>query len=99
MEDIQVPEILPILPMADLILFPGFPEIIMVTHESSKKLLRFVIEGEINLLGMVARKPQQEETFFEIGTVAEITNIKFLEYSLFGKRYTTVGLRGITRFR
>jgi len=97
-DDIQIPQILPILPLPGLILFPGFSEVIVIIQESSKKLLRFVLEGKINLVGVVARKPEQKEIFFEIGTVAEIISTKLFEYPLRERQYT-VGLQGVARFR
>lgn len=79
LKNLEVPDVLPILPLRNTVLFPGVVLPITVGRERSLKLIRDVNSGS-KLLGTIAQKdytvdqPGQKD-LYTIGTVAEILKI------------------------
>lgn len=75
----EVPDVLPVLPLRNTVLFPGVVLPINVGRKKSLKLIQDVYKGS-RLLGTVAQKdysvddPSRDE-LFTVGTVAEILKI------------------------
>jgi ATP-dependent Lon protease len=75
----EIPDVLPVLPLRNTVLFPGVVLPINVGRKKSLKLIQDVYKGS-RLVGAVAQRdytiddPSQEE-LFETGTVAEILKI------------------------
>jgi len=98
LKNTDVPEILPILPLRNTVLFPGVVLPITVGRERSLRLIREVNQGK-KLLGTVAQKDHTidhpaTKDLFEIGTVAEI--LKVLEMP---DGSTSVIIQGKKRFQ
>nr|WP_321354445.1 endopeptidase La [uncultured Draconibacterium sp.] len=98
LKNIEVPSVLPILPLRNTVLFPGVVLPITVGRERSLKLIRDVNQGS-KLLGTVAQKDYTVDKpeagdLYEIGTVAEI--MKVLEMP---DGSTSVIIQGKRRFR
>ncbi|HRX12308.1 MAG TPA: endopeptidase La, partial [Draconibacterium sp.] len=79
LKNTEVPDVLPILPLRNTVLFPGVVLPITVGREASLELIRDVNRGS-KLLGTVAQKDYTVDhpgtaDIFEIGTVAEILKI------------------------
>jgi len=79
LKSVDVPSVLPILPLRNTVLFPGVVLPITVGRERSLKLIRDVNKGS-KLLGTVAQKDYtidrpEKEDLYEIGTVAEILKV------------------------
>ncbi len=79
LKNIEVPDVLPILPLRNTVLFPGVVLPITVGRERSLKLIRDVNKGS-KLLGTVAQKDYtidrpEAADLYSIGTVAEILKI------------------------
>lgn len=79
LKNTEVPDVLPILPLRNTVLFPGVVLPITVGREASLELIRDVNRGS-KLLGTVAQKDYTVDhpgtsDVFEIGTVAEILKI------------------------
>ncbi len=79
LKNTDIPEVLPILPLRNTVLFPGVVLPITVGRERSLRLIRDVNKGK-KLLGTVAQKDHTIERpeigdLFEIGTVAEILKV------------------------
>ncbi len=79
LKNTEVPDVLPILPLRNTVLFPGVVLPITVGRETSLELIRDVNRGS-KLLGTVAQKDYTvdhpgKSDIFEIGTVAEILKI------------------------
>ncbi|MCY1720489.1 endopeptidase La [Prolixibacteraceae bacterium Z1-6] len=79
LKNVDVPSVLPILPLRNTVLFPGVVLPITVGRERSLKLIRDVNKGS-KLLGTVAQKDYtidrpEKEDLYEIGTVAEILKV------------------------
>jgi len=97
LKNTDIPDVLPILPLRNTVLFPGVVLPITVGRKKSLKLIRDVYDGS-KLLGTLAQKdytiddPKQEE-LFSIGTVAEI--LKILEMP---DGSTSVIIQGKRRF-
>ncbi|MFW5756421.1 MAG: LON peptidase substrate-binding domain-containing protein, partial [Tangfeifania sp.] len=74
LKNIDIPDVLPVLPLRNTVLFPGVVLPITVGRKKSLKLIRDVYQGS-KLLGTLAQKdytiddPKKDE-LFEIGTVA-----------------------------
>lgn len=97
LKSVDVPDILPILPLRNTVLFPGVVLPISVGREKSLQLIREVNRGN-KLLGTVAQKDAEVEEptgedFYKIGTVAQI--LKVLEMP---DGSTSVILQGKGRF-
>lgn len=98
LKNTEVPDILPILPLRNTVLFPGVVLPITVGRETSLELIRDVNRGS-KLLGTVAQRdytvdyPKTTDVF-EIGTVAEI--LKVLEMP---DGSTSVIIQGKRRYR
>lgn len=96
-QNIDAPEILPILPLRNMVLFPGVVMPITVARPKSLKLIReqYANKGLIGCL--TQRKSEIEEPvssdLYETGTVAQI--IKILEMP---DGLTTVIIQGMKRF-
>lgn len=79
LKNVEVPDVLPILPLRNTVLFPGVVLPITVGRERSLQLIRDVNNGS-KLLGTIAQKdytvdrPEQKD-LYTIGTVAEILKI------------------------
>jgi ATP-dependent Lon protease len=79
LKNTDIPDILPILPLRNTVLFPGVVLPITVGRERSLKLIRDVNSGS-KLLGTVAQKDYtvdrpEAKDLYQIGTVAEILKI------------------------
>ncbi|MCL3781758.1 endopeptidase La [Prolixibacteraceae bacterium JC049] len=97
LKSVDVPDILPILPLRNTVLFPGVVLPISVGREKSLQLIREVNRGN-KLLGTVAQKNAEVEDptiddFYQVGTVAQI--LKVLEMP---DGSTSVILQGKGRF-
>lgn len=98
LKNTDVPEVLPILPLRNTVLFPGVVLPITVGREKSLQLIRDVNRGS-KLLGTIAQKDftidsPEKEDLYEIGTVAEI--MKVLEMP---DGSTSVIIQGKRRFK
>ncbi|HBF89142.1 MAG TPA: endopeptidase La [Bacteroidales bacterium] len=94
----DIPEILPILPLRNTVLFPGVVLPITVGRDKSLKLIRDIYKKN-RLIGTVAQKDGQIEDpdfkdIYEVGTVASI--IKILEMP---DDTTSVIIQGRKRFK
>ncbi|MCK5730765.1 MAG: endopeptidase La [Draconibacterium sp.] len=79
LKNIEVPDVLPILPLRNTVLFPGVVLPITVGRERSLELIRDVNKGS-KLLGTIAQKDYTVDKpkpadLYSIGTVAEILKI------------------------
>ncbi|NQU87332.1 MAG: LON peptidase substrate-binding domain-containing protein, partial [Mariniphaga sp.] len=98
LRDIEVPDILPILPLRNTVLFPGVVLPITVGRKKSLQLIKDVNKGS-KLLGTLAQidfnidEPKPRE-LYTVGTVAEI--LKILEMP---DGSTSVIIQGKRRFR
>jgi len=95
---IEVPDVLPILPLRNTVLFPGVVMPITVGRQKSLLLIREAYAGN-KLIGTIAQKDGQIEDpepddLFQIGTMAEI--LKILEMP---DGSTSVIIQGKRRFR
>ncbi len=98
LKNIEVPDVLPILPLRNTVLFPGVVLPITVGREASLELIRDVNNGN-KLLGTVAQKDYTVDLpkitdIYTIGTVAEI--LKILEMP---DGSTSVIIQGKRRYR
>ena len=98
LKNTEVPDVLPILPLRNTVLFPGVVLPITVGREASLQLIRDVNRGS-KLLGTVAQKDYTIDhplttDIFSIGTVAEI--LKVLEMP---DGSTSVIIQGKRRYR
>jgi len=98
LNEIDVPEVLPILPLRNTVLFPGVVMPITVGRQKSLALIREAYAGD-KLIGTVAQKDGQIEEpnsddLFQVGTMAEI--LKILEMP---DGSTSVIIQGKRRFR
>ena len=97
LRDFQAPDILPILPLRNTVLFPGVVIPITVGRQKSLKLIQDVFR-EDKLLGTVTQKegsiddPEQKD-LYQVGTVAQI--LKILEMP---DGSTSVIIQGKKRF-
>ncbi len=97
-QHLDAPDILPILPLRNMVLFPGIVLPITVARPKSLKLIKDHY-NEKRLIGcLTQRKPEIEDPevadLYEIGTVAQI--IKILEMP---DGLTTVIIQGMRRFQ
>ncbi len=95
---LNVPDVLPILPLKNTVLFPGIVIPITVGREKSLKLIREVYRKN-RILGVVAQKDAQTEDpelkdLYQIGTVAQV--LKILEMP---DGSTSVIIQGKKRFQ
>jgi ATP-dependent Lon protease len=79
LKKVDIPSVLPILPLRNTVLFPGVVLPITVGRERSLKLIRDVNKGS-KLLGTIAQKDYtvdrpEKEDLYTIGTVAEILKV------------------------
>jgi ATP-dependent Lon protease len=79
LKNVDVPSVLPILPLRNTVLFPGVVLPITVGRERSLRLIRDVNKGS-KLLGTVAQKDYtvdrpEKEDLYDIGTVAEVLKV------------------------
>ena len=98
LKNTEVPDVLPILPLRNTVLFPGVVLPITVGRETSLELIRDVNRGS-KLLGTVAQKDYtidlpKTTDIYSIGTVAEI--LKILEMP---DGSTSVIIQGKRRYR
>ncbi|NOY94860.1 MAG: endopeptidase La [Chlorobi bacterium] len=98
LRDVDVPDVLPILPLRNTVLFPGVVLPITVGRKKSLQLIKDVNKGS-RLLGTIAQKdykiddPKGDE-LYSIGTVAQI--LKILEMP---DGSTSVIIQGKRRYR
>ena len=95
---VEVPDVLPILPLRNTVLFPGVVMPITVGRQKSLLLIREAYSGN-KLIGTIAQKDGQIEDpdpddLFQVGTMAEI--LKILEMP---DGSTSVIIQGKRRFR
>ncbi|MCD6354092.1 MAG: endopeptidase La [Prolixibacteraceae bacterium] len=98
LKDTEVPDVLPILPLRNTVLFPGVVLPITVGRERSLRLIHDVNRGS-RFLGTIAQKDYTVDRpapadLYEIGTVAEI--LKILEMP---DGSTSVIIQGKRRYR
>jgi len=98
LRDVEVPDILPILPLRNTVLFPGVVLPITVGRRKSLQLIRDVNQGS-KLLGTLAQRDfnmdePAPEDLYSVGTVAAI--LKILEMP---DGSTSVIIQGKRRFR
>ncbi len=98
LKNTEVPEILPVLPLRNTVLFPGVVLPITVGREKSLRLVKDVYQGN-RLLGTIAQKDYTIDKpkagdLYAIGTVAEI--LKILEMP---DGSTSVIIQGKRRYR
>jgi ATP-dependent Lon protease len=98
LEQVEVPDTLPILPLRNTVLFPGVILPITVGREKSLKLINHVYNNDA-LLGAISQKDPNnedpgEDDLFQVGTIAQI--IKILEMP---DGSTSVIIQGKKRFR
>lgn len=79
LKNTEVPDVLPLLPLRNTVLFPGVVLPINVGRKKSLKLIQDVYKGS-RLLGTVAQKDYtiddpQVKDFYSVGTLAEILKI------------------------
>src|SRR6056297_195944 len=97
LKNTDIPDVLPVLPLRNTVLFPGVVLPITVGRKKSLQLIQDVYKGS-RLLGALAQRdytiddPKKEE-LFSIGTVAEI--LKILEMP---DGSTSVIIQGKRRF-
>ena len=96
--NLEVPEILPVLPLRNTVLFPGVVIPITVGRQKSLKLIHDVYKGS-RLLGTLAQRDctlddPSPADLYSLGTVAEV--MKILEMP---DGSTTVIIQGKRRFR
>jgi ATP-dependent Lon protease len=94
----ETPEVLPILPVRNTVLFPGVVLPVTVTRKKSIRLVRKAYKGD-KLVGVVAQKTGNAEDpaiadLYEVGTMARI--LKLLELP---DGNTTIIIQGQQRFR
>lgn len=97
LEAVEMPEVLPILPLRNTVLFPGVVMPITVGRKKSLRLIREAYSGD-RLIGTVAQKEAQveeptPEDLYTVGTMAEI--LKILEMP---DGTTSVIIQGKRRF-
>jgi ATP-dependent Lon protease len=78
-KDIEIPEILPILPLKNMVIFPGVLMPVQVTRSKSAKLIRKAQENE-QLIGVCSQKDRQIEDpqidqLYTTGCVATVVKI------------------------
>lgn len=97
LKNFQAPDILPILPLRNTVLFPGVVLPITVGRQKSLKLIQDVFRGD-RLLGAVTQKDgsiedPEKNDLYQVGTVAQI--LKILEMP---DGSTSVIIQGKRRF-
>ncbi len=97
-DQVNVPDIIPVLPLRNTVLFPGVIIPITIGREKSSKLVRSVYKGN-KMLGTLSQidsniEDPQPKDLFKTGTLALI--IKILEMP---DNTTTVIIQGKARFR
>ncbi|MBI3783218.1 MAG: LON peptidase substrate-binding domain-containing protein, partial [Deltaproteobacteria bacterium] len=95
LSDIQVPDTLPILPLRGVVIFPSAIVPLLISRESSLKVVEQVLAGD-RMLGVVAQKnPEEEsptpETLYSRGTAGRV--LKMLKYPDGSVRILVQGLR------
>jgi len=97
-EDITIPEKLPILPLRDFVVFPYMVTPLIIARPKSMRLIDDVMEGS-KLLGLIAQKqPEVEDpdinNLFRYGTAAYVLKmLRFPDGSL------RILVQGLSRFR
>jgi ATP-dependent Lon protease len=77
LDDLQIPDVLPVLPLKDTVVFPESMTPLAIGQERSVKLIDDVIAGDERLLALVTVKDAEIETpgfadLYEVGTAAVI---------------------------
>ncbi|RLD79935.1 MAG: endopeptidase La, partial [Bacteroidetes bacterium] len=98
LDNSKVPEILPILPLKNTVLFSGVIVPISVGRKKSLKLIKNVYKKD-RLIGIITQKDAkvddpQKDDLYQVGTLAQI--IKVLEMP---DNSTTVIIQGVKRFK
>ncbi|PJJ47916.1 endopeptidase La [Hymenobacter chitinivorans] len=94
----ESPELLPLLPVRNTVLFPGVVLPVTVTRKKSIRLVRKAYRGN-KIVGVVAQKNTQSDDptladLFEVGTMARILKLLVLPDG-----NTTIIIQGQSRFR
>ncbi|MDC1305223.1 LON peptidase substrate-binding domain-containing protein, partial [Salibacteraceae bacterium] len=94
----ETPDELPLLPVRNIVLFPGVVIPITVGRDKSIKLIKDAYKGD-KLIGVIAQRDQthedpQPENLFEIGTIAKI--LKMLKMP---DGSSTIIIQGMRRVR
>ncbi|MCL7987822.1 endopeptidase La [Sphingobacterium sp. lm-10] len=98
MSNADIPEVLPILPLRNTVLFPGVVIPITVGRDKSIKLIKEAYKGD-RTIGVVAQKDMtvEDPAFEELNTVGTVANIIKLLQMPDGN--TTVIIQGKQRFK
>ncbi|MBW1895939.1 MAG: endopeptidase La [Deltaproteobacteria bacterium] len=95
----KIPEILPILPVLDVMLFPKMALPLLVRKESAQQLVDEAMAGD-RLIGLVVSKtsdlkaPHEPDDLYDVGTVASILKMARLD-----EKGPQLLVQGVTRFR
>src|SRR5215813_2660582 len=97
LSDISVPDVLPMLPLRGVVIFPSAIVPLLISRGSSLKVVEHVLAGD-RMLGLVAQKnPEEEEptvtSLYSRGTAGRI--LKMLKYPDGSVRILVQGLRRI----
>lgn len=95
---VDIPDVLPVLPLRNAVLFPGSIIPIDVGRKKSVKLVEEVLSREKPLIGILSQKDPsvenpQEDDLFTVGTVARILKV----IKLTKDNYSVI-IQGIARF-
>ncbi|NOZ61400.1 MAG: endopeptidase La [Calditrichaeota bacterium] len=98
LQDIELPEKLPILPLRQFIVFPHMVTPLIIARDKSLKLIENVMNGN-KLIGLVAQKDAEEEepsarTLYRFGTAGYV-----LKKLIFPDNSVRVLTQGISRIR
>ena len=97
-DEVKVPDILPILPIRNAVLFPSSILPISIGRESSRKLINDIMTGDKFLGSMTQKNPEEDnpspDDLYPVGTICRI--IKMLQIPEDG---INVILHGVVRFR
>ena len=98
MDKENIPEILPILPLRNTVLFPGVVIPITVGRDKSIRLVKEAYDGN-KTIGVIAQKDQEEENpkFDQLNTIGTVASILKLLKMPDGS--STIIIQGKKRFR
>ncbi len=78
-EDEQLPELLPVLPLRNTVIFPALVTPMIATTERARRVVEQALEGDRLLAAVAARDPEietpQPEHLFEVGTAIRILRV------------------------
>ncbi len=98
LQDIELPEKLPILPLREFIVFPHMVTPLIIAREKSLKLIEKVMDGD-KLIGLVAQKDPEDEdpsarALYRYGTAGYV-----LKRLIFPDNSVRILVQGISRIR